>query len=56
VLIESVTIYPDGPDGPEAEVVAKVSDFLVKPQTTTPPVRAAIVVLRRWLRGQDLNL
>lgn len=28
-LIESVTIYPDEPDGPEAEVVAKVADLLV---------------------------
>ncbi len=27
-LIESVTIYPEGPHGPEAEVVAKVSDLL----------------------------
>ena len=27
-LIESVTIYPDGPHGPEAEVVAKVSDLM----------------------------
>ncbi|WP_443025467.1 recombinase family protein [Sphingomonas sp. Leaf231] len=27
-LIESVTIYPDEPCGPEAEVVAKVSDLL----------------------------
>ncbi len=27
-LIESVTIYPDGKDGPEAEVVAKVSDLV----------------------------
>ena len=27
-LIESVTIYPHGEDGPEAEVVAKVSDLL----------------------------
>jgi site-specific DNA recombinase len=27
-LIESVTIYPDGTDGPEAEVVAKVADLL----------------------------
>ena len=27
-LIESVTIYPDGKDGPEAEVVAKVSDLI----------------------------
>ncbi len=27
-LIESVTIYPDGTHGPEAEVVAKVSDLL----------------------------
>jgi site-specific DNA recombinase len=27
-LIESVTIYPDGRDGPEAEVVAKVADLL----------------------------
>ena len=27
-LIESVTIYPDGRDGPEAEVVAKVADLV----------------------------
>jgi site-specific DNA recombinase len=27
-LIESVTIFPDGRDGPEAEVVAKVSDLV----------------------------
>jgi site-specific DNA recombinase len=27
-LIESVTIYPDGKDGPEAEVVAKLSDLI----------------------------
>lgn len=27
-LIESVTIYPDGTSGPEAEVVAKVADLL----------------------------
>ncbi len=27
-LIESVTIYPDGPDGPEAEVVAKVANLI----------------------------
>ncbi|MGP7796815.1 zinc ribbon domain-containing protein [Sphingomonas sp. CLY1604] len=27
-LIESVTIYPDGEDGPEAEVVAKVADLI----------------------------
>ena len=27
-LIESVTIYPDGEHGPEAEVVAKVSALL----------------------------
>ena len=27
-LIESVTIYPEGPHGPEAEVVAKVSDLM----------------------------
>ena len=27
-LIESVTIYPDGENGPEAEVVAKASDLL----------------------------
>ena len=27
-LIESVTIYPEGPHGPEAEVVAKVSDLI----------------------------
>lgn len=26
-LIESVTIYPEGPDGPEAEVVSKVADL-----------------------------
>ena len=28
-LIESVTIYPDGANGPEAEVVAKVADLAV---------------------------
>ena len=28
-LIESVTIYPAGPHGPEAEVVARVSDLLI---------------------------
>ena len=28
MLIESVTIYPDGKDGPEAEVVAKVADLI----------------------------
>jgi site-specific DNA recombinase len=28
MLIESVTIYPEGPHGPEAEVVAKVSDLI----------------------------
>ncbi|MBX9860626.1 MAG: hypothetical protein K2Y20_13710 [Sphingomonas sp.] len=27
-LIESVTIYPDGEDGPEAEVIAKAADLL----------------------------
>ena len=27
-LIESVTIYPDEPDGPQAEVVAKVEDLI----------------------------
>ncbi|WP_277971266.1 recombinase family protein, partial [Sphingomonas echinoides] len=27
-LIESVTIYPDEPDGPEAEVVAKMTDLI----------------------------
>ncbi|RYF11989.1 MAG: hypothetical protein EOO77_18285 [Oxalobacteraceae bacterium] len=27
-LIESVTIYPEGPHGPEAEVMAKVSDLM----------------------------
>ena len=27
-LIESVTIYPHGRDGPEAEVVAKVADLV----------------------------
>ena len=27
-LIESVTIYPDGPSGPEAEVVAKIQDLM----------------------------
>ena len=27
-LIESVTIYPDGEHGPEAEVVAKVADLI----------------------------
>jgi site-specific DNA recombinase len=27
-LIESVTIYPDGRDGPEAEVIAKVADLV----------------------------
>ena len=26
-LIESVTIYPEGPNGPEAEVVSKVADL-----------------------------
>lgn len=26
-LIESVTIYPDGANGPEAEVVARVADL-----------------------------
>jgi site-specific DNA recombinase len=28
MLIESVTIYPNGEHGPEAEVVAKVGDLL----------------------------
>jgi hypothetical protein len=28
-LIESVTIYPHGEHGPEAEVVARVSDLVV---------------------------
>jgi len=27
-LIESVTIYPDEPDGPQTEVVAKVEDLI----------------------------
>ena len=30
-LIESVTIFPDEPDGPEAEVVARVSDLMAFP-------------------------
>jgi len=45
-LIKSVTIYPDGEHGPEAEVVAKASAMThLAPQTTTPPQRAAFVVL-----------
>ena len=32
-LIESVTIDPQGPHDPEAEVVAKVADLMHLPQT-----------------------
>ncbi len=55
-LIKSATIYPSDEHGAEAEVGAKVSDCWHGPQTTTPPVGAAVVVLVVWLRGQDLNL
>jgi hypothetical protein len=44
-LIESVTIYPDGARGPEVEIISKLSDLIAFAITTTPPRRAAIVVL-----------
>lgn len=41
-LNESVTICPDDPGGPEAEVVAKVADLVAfATNDMTPPVRAA---------------
>ena len=30
-LIESVTIYPEGADGPEAEIVSNVADLGIAP-------------------------
>ncbi len=54
-LIESVTIYPAGERGPEAEVVAKVSDLIAWATNDNAALGAALVVLQRWLRGQDLN-
>jgi hypothetical protein len=44
-LIESVTIYPDGEHGPEAEVVAKVSALLVWATDDNAAREGGVVVL-----------
>ena len=38
-----------------SDAVSEVINCSRGPQTTTPPRRAAIVVLWCWLRGQDLT-
>jgi len=51
-LIESVTIYPDGANGPEAEVVAKVADLAVyalNDNTALGMIRGGVCVVI-WLR------
>jgi hypothetical protein len=50
-LIESVTIYPDGADGPEAEVVSNVADLAAWATNDSAALRSARGVLHRWLRG-----
>ena len=55
-LIESVTIFPDEERGPEPEVVAKVSDLIAFATNDNTAREGGVVVLRKWLRGQDLNL
>ena len=55
-LIESVTICPDDPGDPEAQVVAKVSDLLAWATNDNAAREGGVVVLGKWLRGQDLNL
>ena len=57
MLIQSVTIYPGKPGGPEAEVVATVADVLAC-ATTDDAAREGGVMSSCgiWLRGQDLNL
>jgi site-specific DNA recombinase len=44
-LIESVTIYPDAPDGPEAEVVARVSDLLAWATNDNAAREGGVVVI-----------
>ncbi|WP_267383078.1 MULTISPECIES: hypothetical protein, partial [unclassified Sphingomonas] len=43
-LIEGVTIYPDGRTGPEAEVVAKVSDPMAWATNDDAAPRGGVVV------------
>ncbi|WP_420145895.1 hypothetical protein [Sphingobium sp.] len=49
-LIESVTIYPDVANGPEAEVVASVADLVAYATNDNAAPRGGVVVLLRWLR------
>ena len=56
-LIESVTIYPGGKHGPEAEVVAKVADLITwATNDNAAPKGGDCSSMEVWLRGQDLNL
>jgi site-specific DNA recombinase len=55
-LIKSVTIYPDSLHGPEAEVVAKLSDLMAFATNDDAAPKGGVSSSMRWLRGQDLNL
>ena len=55
-IIESVTIYPGGPHGLDAEVIATVSDLMAFAINDNAAPRGGVSSLWCWLRGQDLNL
>ena len=52
-----MTICPDEPGGPEAEVVAKVADVLAFATNDDAAGEGGVKsICGIWLRGQDLNL
>jgi hypothetical protein len=54
--VESVAMYADGANGPEAEVVAKVADLAAYALNANAALWGGASGLCCWLREQDLNL
>ena len=57
MLIDRLTIHPDGNADPEGDVVAIVADLLARATNDNAAREGGVKSsCERWLRGQDLNL